>query len=195
MESARRLFFAKGYNATGIAEILKEADANSGSLYHFFPTKEDLLAAVLEQYKVMLQPVVLGPAFARVSDPIERIFALLDGYRQLMKATDFELGCPIGNLSLEVANAKPQLRGLLAENFSAWREAVEGLLREASGRLPADFDAVSMSWQILSTMEGAVMLARAYRSFEPFDAAIDALRAQLDRLVQSGSTWGAPEGP
>ena len=193
VEAARTLFFAKGYNATGIAEILREAGANSGSLYYFFPTKEDLLRAVLEQYKQMLEPFVLSPAFERVADPIERIFAILDGYRRLMEATGFDLGCPIGNISLEVANVKPQLRGLLAENFSAWREAVESLIREAAGRLPAGTDPRSLAWQILATMEGAVLLARAYRSFEPFDAAVDALRSQFDQLLERGSTWGTPD--
>ena len=48
VEAARQLFFRQGYTATGISQILKAAEAKSGSLYHFFPSKEDLLAAVLE---------------------------------------------------------------------------------------------------------------------------------------------------
>ena len=48
VEVARQLFLAKGYEATGIAEILREAGVNSGSLYYFFKTKEDLLLAVLD---------------------------------------------------------------------------------------------------------------------------------------------------
>ena len=47
VEAARTLFWKHGYASTGIAQILKEADAGSGSLYYFFPTKEDLLLAVL----------------------------------------------------------------------------------------------------------------------------------------------------
>jgi len=50
VETARALFFEQGYAQTGIAQILKVSGINSGSLYHFFPSKEDLLAAVLEQY-------------------------------------------------------------------------------------------------------------------------------------------------
>ena len=110
VETARQLFFQQGYNATGIAQILKASGANSGSLYHFFPTKEDLLSAVLEQYKSMLESHVLGPAYARIDDPIERLFAVLDGYRRLLQATDFDLGCPIGNLALEVSNSHPLIR-------------------------------------------------------------------------------------
>src|SRR5437868_14777067 len=104
VEVACNLFWMQGYAATGIAEILKVADAGSGSLYYFFPTKEDLLLAVLEWYQAMLCPMVVQPVCERISDPIERVFGILDGYRRQLLATDFQSGCPIGNLALEVCN-------------------------------------------------------------------------------------------
>src|SRR5690242_15027862 len=81
-EAARQLFLENGYEATGMAEILRRAGVNSGSLYYFFKSKEALLLAVLDRYREMLQPVVIEPIRASESDPIERIFALLDRYRQ-----------------------------------------------------------------------------------------------------------------
>jgi TetR/AcrR family transcriptional repressor of nem operon len=193
VEAARRLFFQQGYGATGIAQILKESQARSGSLYHFFPSKEDLLAAVLEKYKSMLQPQVLGPAFDRVSDPVERVFAVLDGYRRLLAATEFNLGCPIGNLALEVSNSHPRIRGGIVDNFDAWRDAIRRLIEEASGRLPPEVDATGLATHVLATMEGAVMLTRSYRSFEPFDQAVAHLRDYFERLVRAGSEWPVTE--
>jgi len=194
VEAARQLFFEQGYTATGIAQILKRSEVNSGSLYYFFPTKEDLLAAVLERYKGMLWPMVLEPAYTRVTDPIERIFAVLHGYRMLLLGTDFRLGCPIGNLALEMSNSHPQVRNLVVENFNGWRAAIAQLITEASDRLPQDIDAESMSFFVLATMEGAVMLARAHQDISPFDSAINSLRDQFDRLIQDGSTWSTPKG-
>ena len=46
--TAFELFHKQGYSATGVAQILRVAEVNSGSLYHFFPTKEDLLVALLQ---------------------------------------------------------------------------------------------------------------------------------------------------
>ncbi len=193
VESARELFFDQGYTATGIAQILKRSGANSGSLYHFFPTKEDLLVAVLEKYKGMLWPMVLEPAFSRVVDPIERLFAVLNGYRQLLMATNFRLGCPIGNLALEMSNTHPQVRNLIVENFDGWRKAISQLVIDASDRLPAEVDAEALSFFVLATMEGSVMLARAHQKIEPFDAAIGSLRDQFDRLIRDGSEWSSPK--
>jgi len=56
------LFMAKGYQSTSVADILREAGANSGSLYHAFPTKQDLLLAVLERYRKGIGPMLLDPA-------------------------------------------------------------------------------------------------------------------------------------
>jgi AcrR family transcriptional regulator len=195
VEIARRLFHEQGYTATGIAQILDAAEARSGSLYYFFPTKEDLLLAVLEKYKMMLSPMVVQPVFDRVHDPIERIFGILDGYRRQLIATKYQFGCPIGNLALELTNSHPSARALIAENFTGWRKAIEQCLADAAGRLPRSLDHKQLALFVLTTMEGAVMLARSYHSIEPYDVAVTQLRDYFDRLLQDGSDWSYPRRP
>ena len=92
LQAAIELFYAHGYAATGMAEILKKANANSGSFYFFFTSKEDLLMAVLEWYQANLGPVLLAPVFKKSKDPIRRIFLLLEKYRQKVVATEFANG-------------------------------------------------------------------------------------------------------
>src|SRR3954451_9718529 len=77
LDAAARLFHEQGFAATGVATILREADVNSGSLYHFFPTKEALLVGVLERYVQMLRPIVMDPVEQKTDGPIERVFPLL----------------------------------------------------------------------------------------------------------------------
>ena len=195
VEIARRLFHEHGYTATGIAQILDAADARSGSLYYFFPTKEDLLLAVLQKYKELLWPMVIQPVFDRVADPVERIFGILDGYRRQLVATKYQSGCPIGNLALELTNSHPSARALIAENFTGWRKAIEQCLADAAGRLPRSLDHKQLALFVLTTMEGAVMLARSYHSIEPYDVAVTQLRDYFDRLLQDGSDWSSPRRP
>jgi len=92
IESARYLFWERGFAGTSMAELLAHAEVNSGSFYHFFDSKEALLRAVLEGYLQLLRPMVVDPAFAAVREPLERIFAILAGYRQRILAT----GCQYG---------------------------------------------------------------------------------------------------
>jgi TetR/AcrR family transcriptional repressor of nem operon len=195
VEAARTLFWKHGYASTGIAQILKEADAGSGSLYYFFPTKEDLLLAVLEWYRENLWPAVVQPVFDRVTDPIERIFGILDSYRRGLLITNYQHGCPIGNLSLELADSHPAARQLLAVNFSGWRKAVEQCLADAALKLPESVDREQLALFVLTTMEGAVMLARAYQNIEPYDAAVTQLRDYFDRLLRDGTSWSMPRPP
>lgn len=192
IHAARMLFLEQGYSSTGIAQILKAADARSGSLYHFFPTKEDLLVAVLHRYTELLCPEVIQPVVERVTDPIERVFAMLDGYRQMLLETQYLWGCPIGNLALEVGQSVPSAREVIARNFSLWQEAVSGWLEHAADRLPEGFDPRQAALFVLTTMEGAVMLARTYHSIEPYDVAVSLLRDYFERLIQDGTTWSMP---
>src|SRR6202042_1326891 len=180
--AAMQLFWEKGYNSTSIADVLQTAKVNSGSLYYFFPGKSDLLAAVLDMYHDGIRPMLLEPAWAGVTDPVERIFALLARYRQSLVDTDCFYGCPIGSLALELHEPDPPIRERLAKNFSAWIDAITECLRQAKTRLPAPTDRRELAQFVLTTMEGGVMQARTFRDIAYFDAAVRQLRLYFKAL-------------
>jgi TetR/AcrR family transcriptional regulator, transcriptional repressor for nem operon len=174
--AAMQLFWEKGYNSTSIADVLHTAKVNSGSLYYFFPGKSDLLAAVLDMYHEGIRPMLLEPAWAGVSDPIERIFALLARYRKSLVDTDCFYGCPIGSLALELHEPDLAVRERLAKNFSGWIEAIVECLSQPKARLPTDLNRRELAQFVLTVMEGGVMQARTFRDIEYFDAAVRQLR-------------------
>lgn len=193
MLAAMQLFWEKGYNSTSIADVLQTAKVNSGSLYYFFPGKSDLLAAVLDMYREGIRPLLLDPAWAGVSDPLERIFALLARYRKSLLDTDCFYGCPIGSLALELHEPDRGVRERLAENFSAWIDAVEECLSQAKARLPADLNARELAQFVLTVMEGGVMQARTFRDIDYFDAGVRQLRQYFKCL--NGTSASAPRKP
>lgn len=184
IQAAVELFYAHGYAGTGMAEILKKAEANSGSFYFFFTGKEDLLMAVLDWYQQNLGPVLLGPVFKQSKDPIERIFLLLEKYRQNVVFTEFAFGCPLGRLALEIEPDRRAVHDKIAANFTGWSRAVEELLKQAqaAGRLPQDCDLRQLSRFVLTVMEGGVMQSRSYQCIEPFDDCIAQLRSYFKTL-------------
>ncbi len=185
-----RLFLEQGFHATGISTILREAGVHAGSLYHAFPNKEALLIAVLKRYQDMLRPIVMDPVEAAEPDPIERIFTLLAWYRANMEATGCRLGCPIGNLALEVSDTYPDVRPEIDRNFENWALAIEGWLDEAADRLPIDCDRRALSRFVLTVMEGGLMQARTHASLDPFDASVAQLRAYIDALTTQAADRG-----
>lgn len=183
IHSAMELFWLKGYGSTSIADILSRSQVNSGSLYHFFPGKQDLLIAVLQAYRDGIGPMLLEPAWAGVADPVEKIFALLAKYRSLIVETECGYGCPIGSLALELHEADPAVRRLLAENFEGWVGAVASCLEEARGRFPPGADLRALAELALTVMEGGVMQSRTHLDVGHFDRSVAQLRAYFEMLM------------
>lgn len=183
VEAAMELFWLKGYASTSIADILSRSQVNSGSLYYFFPGKQDVLLAVLEAYRDGIGPMLLEPAWSHIDDPVERVFALLALYRVAIVDTDCTYGCPIGSLALELHDADPAVRKLLAENFTAWVDAVEQCFRAGAGRFQDGTDMRGLAELALNVMEGGVMQARTYRDVAHFDRAVAQFRIFIDALT------------
>ena len=131
VEAARHLFWERGYGAASMAEILDRAGANSGSFYHFFDSKESLLRVVLETYLAGLEPAIVAPARRVAASPIDRVFAILAGYRERLIATNCTYGCPLGRLALEIDPENRPAHELIAANFAAWRGAIRSFLDDA----------------------------------------------------------------
>jgi TetR/AcrR family transcriptional repressor of nem operon len=184
VEAALYLFWLRGYTATGIAEILEQAEANAGSFYYSFKTKEELLLAVLERYIRTLMPVVVEPVLNTVQDPVERVFGILEFYRKNLLATGCTYGCPIGRLALEIPEEQFRVHQRLADNFDGWTAAVEKCLEDAGERLPEGLNLNTLSKFVLTVMEGGVMQARAHRAIEPFDASVEHLRGYFGLLMR-----------
>jgi AcrR family transcriptional regulator len=180
--AAMELFWEKGFNSTSVADILSRSQVNSGSLYHFFPGKQDVLIGVLEAYRDGIGEMLLTPAWDGVDDPVEKIFALLERYRRHVVETDCAYGCPIGSLALELHEPDPAVRALLAANFANWTAAIEARLADASDRLPRDLDRKALAEFVLTAMEGAVMQARTHRDVGYFDRMVTTLRRHFEML-------------
>jgi len=185
--TAMQLFAEKGYESTSVSDILKAAGANSGSLYHFFQTKQDLLTEVLRRYRDGIGPMLLMPAWEGIGDPIEKVFALLARYRRALVESECVYGCPIGNLALELHEPDPPVREMLSVNFDGWVDAIARCYVEAGARLPDDLDRRGLAIFTLTTMEGGVMQARTHRSIDAFDRSVAMLRDYVTRLERQAT--------
>jgi TetR/AcrR family transcriptional repressor of nem operon len=185
LEVAARLFAEQGYHATGVAGILSAAGVKSGSLYHFFSSKEDLLVAVMQSHLDLLRPQLLERAEAEsVSDnPLEHVFSLLGIYRRTLLVSGATRGCPVGSLTLEVGNSIPRVRGLIERYFEAWVAHVRSWLDAAGSRLPSSLDRDAVARMVLAVAQGGIVQARAAESVDPYDASVGQLRSMFELLV------------
>ncbi len=180
--TAAELFWRQGYAQTGVNEIIQQARATSGSFYHFFPTKEDLLLAVVDHVAEVFETEVFETASDEAADAVEQLFAILENYRRRLLESGFTFASPMGSLAAEVSENHPPVRARLAEIQTAWTGRIDRLLTESGEQLPSGVDRGALAGFVISVVEGAVLQARVARSLDPFDASLGELRNYLGLL-------------
>lgn len=172
LRTTSRLLRTQGYGATGLNQIVTEAEAPKGSMYFHFPGgKEELAAAALDRFAERL-----GAALQRgldeadtVADAVVRFF---DVEIDRLERSGFVEGCPVATVALDAAGGHDALAAATGGAFRHWTDLLAAAL-EAEGRSPAD--ARGAATLFLATFEGALVLAKAQRSTEPVTLVRDIL--------------------
>lgn len=154
------LFRRQGYNGTGLKQVVAEADAPFGSLYHHFPGgKTELGDEVIRKAGAFFQALVTA-VYDEEAAPEDAIRAVFTGAGETLEATDYEDACPIATVALEVASTDDRLRQATADVFEQWTVALSERLGDRAQALA-----------VIAALEGAFVLCRASRSTEPMAAA------------------------
>ena len=164
----------KGFNNTGIQEILDKAGIPKGSFYNFFKNKEDFGLQIIDYFVGFFSQISSQFFGDKSQPPLERIRLLLRWLIEFFKSTNFTLGCPIGNFAQEMGDISPAFREKLKTSLDSMSEQFENILREAqeSGRLSQSMDTRETAHFILSSWEGALMLMKVAKSTEPLETHI-----------------------
>lgn len=180
LDATAELFRRQGYNGTGLKQIVAEAQAPFGSLYHFFPGgKEHLGADVIRSSGLMYQDLILGIMDA-APDIVTAVRDIFDGAAEVLRATDYADACPIATVALEVASTNETLREATADVFDGWIEAGAQRLVDA-GVGPKR--ARELTLLLIMALEGAFLLCRAKKDTEAMDAAGAAVVAAVRAAV------------
>jgi AcrR family transcriptional regulator len=186
VDASCTLFQRQGYAATGIKQILAEADAAFASLYHFFPDGKDQLAAeAIRKSGRMYQALVEGVLDA-APDLLTGVSDCFAAAAETLRLTDYADACPIATIALEVASTNDHLRQATADVFTDWIS--RGAVLFARHGLDAP-TARRLTIAMIAALEGAFVLARALRDPEPLHAAgasiATAVRQALDQAADS----------
>jgi len=181
LDASGELFRRQGYTGTGVKQIVAEAGAPFGSLYHFFPGgKEELAAETIRRSGAMYGLIfaeLVGPDVDLVSG-VRTFFA---GAAETLRETDYADACPIATVALEVSSTNETLRAACADVFGSWIDA--GASRFIDAGIPRR-RARKLVVQMLAALEGAFILSRALRSIEPIviagEASVASIRSALE---------------
>jgi AcrR family transcriptional regulator len=166
--AAAELFRRQGYAATGLKQIVAEADAPFGSIYHHFPGGKEQLCEEVIQAGGTFFLILVGTVYQAEPDAISGLRAVFDAAAETLEATDYADACPIATIALEVASTNECLRQASADAFQAWLDALTQRL-QADGCPPTQ--APLLATATIAALEGAFVLARTQRSTVPMHAA------------------------
>ncbi len=180
LSTSAELFGRQGYGATGVKQIVTEAQAPFGSLYHFFPGGKEQLAGEAITLSGALYEQLIPAVFDPAPDLPSGVRAFFAGAAAHLVETDYADACPIATIALEVASASAPLRAACAEVFERWIAA--GSERFRAGGLDSE-RARQMTIAMLCALEGAFVFARTLRSPEPLHRAGDMAAREVEAAL------------
>jgi AcrR family transcriptional regulator len=189
LNTSAELFRRQGFAGTGVKQIVAEASAPFGSIYHFFPGGKEQLGEEVIRSSGALYGQLIDLFYTPRADPVAATEAFFAGAAQTLVQTGYADACPIATVALEVSSTSEPMRIACAEVFESWTVAMSGRLREA-GLSPQAARALAIS--LICSLEGAFVLARALQSTEPVEVAgASAAAAVADALAGAGHGEGA----
>lgn len=164
VESSVELFRRQGYTGTGVKQIVTEAKAPFGSVYHFFPGGKEQLGAEAIRTSGGLYMELFATIAAQSPDVLSAVAEFFSGAAETLVETDYADACPIATVALEVASTSEPLREATAEVFESWIAGATAYF--AAAGIPRG-RARELAFSMLSLLEGAFVFCRAMRTTEP----------------------------
>jgi AcrR family transcriptional regulator len=177
LETASRLFYCQGYNATGINQILEEANVAKASLYQHYGSKDELGIAYLknarEEWFAGLDTWTSGK-----NAPKQKVLACFDFLEYALRMNDFR-GCKFINMLAEIADSSPFMRQQIIEHKAKLRAYIKDLvIQTLAGTNPDKTDMIGDSIYLL--FEGAIVESKIYKDTWPVKSAKKMVKNLLD---------------
>jgi AcrR family transcriptional regulator len=178
IDTTAALFRRYGYTGTGLKQIVAEANAPFGSIYHFFPAGkvqlgEEVIRRAGQMYQELFEAI-----FEAAPDVVTATSDFFLGAAETLRQTDYADACPIETVALEVASTNEPLRKATADVFDSWIACGTTHLTAAG---IDEHEARALTIAFLAALEGAFVLCRATRTTE----ALEVAGAQMTEAVRN----------
>jgi TetR/AcrR family transcriptional regulator, transcriptional repressor for nem operon len=182
VQAGLELILSKGFTATGVEAILKQANVPKGSFYNFFSSKEEFSLAIIDRYVAET-----GELFRPIYDdeslpPLERVRKSFEILVARFETNECNKGCLLGNLSLEMSDQYEKVRQRLEQSLQGWARVLSTLLLQAqeAKAIPADLKPEMLAENLIASFQGAVLRAKVKKSSEPLK---DFMYLYFDRFL------------
>ena len=182
IDSAFSEIYSNCYQCASLTTILKNAKVHKGSMYHFFENKKDMALVCIKE-----------KIYERFVQRYSLILALESGYLEAfingLKDTsqrDFNKGCPIANIVQEMSNIDEDFKVLMEEIYQSFRKNIKDILDISIQKNEMkECDTRKLALYIASTIEGAILSAKATQNIQDYTDVIDILSSYIMSFKKS----------
>jgi len=171
IQAGADLVHRKGFNNTGLKDILLAADVPKGSFYFYFDNKEAFGIAMLDHYGTIFRGMVDRIIQDNTKTPLAQLREVFDAFHEYFKNEGYTRGCPVGNLAQEMSDLSEPFRARLHQSIDGLALLFAEILNraQAAGEIPADLDVREASLFIVEAWHGALIRMKVTKSGEALD--------------------------
>jgi AcrR family transcriptional regulator len=158
----------RGAHSTAISDVLEHSGAPRGSAYHYFPGGRTQLLCEAVDYAAEYTVARV----VKAEHSVAAIDVIVEGFRKSLTDSDFRAGCPVVAVAVEADNQPVIERAAAA--FTRWTALIQQRL-ERDGIEPARAEELAML--VMTSIEGAIVVARTTRTTRPLELVHTQLRA------------------
>ncbi len=184
ISTARGLMLTQGYSSTSVDEIISAAGVSKGSFYHSFKSKEELGAAVAEEYFEEGLAVIGTGHYQEIEDPLERAFAFVEHIEKASPAL-WNHGCMLGSFAMDLSGTHPAIAACLNRLMNELEARMAPLLEPIALACRCD-DAPTgreLANHMMTVVEGGIVMAKAHGDPGRIAKAIHEYRRYVTALV------------
>ena len=169
LEAGIDIMIEKGYNNTGIMEVLQRTGVPKGSFYYYFDSKEEFGLQIINYFNDNYVIKKRVPLEDKTVSPIQRLRTYCDEARRQLEQNECRKGCLIDNLSQEMADQSEVFRSRLKEIGDESQSVLAACLKEGqeAGEIPSCYDSNELAEFISCSMKGAMGRAKILKNSEP----------------------------
>ncbi len=166
-----RVVHERGFGAASVRDIVQAADVPQGSFTNHFASKEAFALEIIELYFAKTRELLRDTLHNESIPPLERLHAYLTANKRALEKTGMRNGCLFGNFSAESGDVGTAVRRRIIAIFKELQAAVSDCLKEAveAGELSPNFDIHEISTFVISSLQGATLMAKVERSVAPLE--------------------------
>ena len=182
LDAAFAIIRARGYSATSVDDLCREAGVTKGAFFHHFASKEELAVAAAQRWSSVTGALFEAAPYHRPEDPLDRVLAYLDFRAAILEGRQTpEFTCLVGTMVQEAYDSHPAIRDACAASITGHAATLVEDIEAAMERYGVTgISAASLALHTQAVLQGGFILAKATGSAE---ATADAI-AHLKRYIR-----------